>query len=79
MYDSEDVNTLTQRFLEIIELRKQSKKENNNNFHSSIPLKTHEKSLNRKMTRDEEIKQRRQTKQTAKLLFSEFLKIILDF
>jgi hypothetical protein len=54
MYDSDDVNTLTQRFLEIIEQRKSQRKENN--FNSSVPLKGHEKQNTRKMSRDEEIK-----------------------
>ncbi|CDW87543.1 UNKNOWN [Stylonychia lemnae] len=77
MYDSEDVNTLTNRFLEIIDQRKLNRKENN--FHSSVPLRTQEKSNTRKISRDEEIKQRRNVKQVSKLMYQEFLKIILDF
>jgi len=60
MYDSDDVNTLTSRFMELIEHRRQNKKENT--FNSSVPLKGHEKQNNRKMSRDEEIRQRKQGK-----------------
>jgi hypothetical protein len=67
MYDSEDVNTLTNRFLEVIDQRKQNRKENN--FNSSIPLRTQEKSNSRKISRDEEIKQRKNVKQVSKLMY----------
>ena len=76
MYDSDDVNTLTQRFQEVIEQRRNKKE---NNFNSSIPLRTQEKSAQRKLSREEEIRQRKQEKQIYKLYYSEFLKIILDF
>ena len=76
MYDSEDVNTLTSRFMEVIEQRKNKKE---NNFNSSIPLKTLEKSQTRKLSRDEEIRQKKFESKAHKLYYPEFLKIILDF
>jgi len=58
MYDSEDVSILTQRFLEIMELRKNSSKENN--FTTSLGNNNRlDKSQSRKITRDEEIRQRK--------------------
>ncbi len=38
MYDNEDVNTLTSKFMEIIEMRKNTMKENN--FTSSLNTRT---------------------------------------
>ena len=77
MYDTEDVHTLTQRFLEIMELRKTTSKENN--FNTSMGQSRMDKSQSRKITRDEEIRQRKHGKTVGKLLYQEFLKVILDF
>jgi hypothetical protein len=76
MYDREDVETLMHRFRECVEVRKQ-RKEN-----SAFPQQSHRMntaSASRKLSRDEEIMKRKSNKSDNKLLYCEFLKVVLDF
>lgn len=75
MYDMEDVSTLTQRFMDTIDGRKNKKE---NHFNVSIGFNS-TKNINRKLSREEELKKRKLEKAESRLLYSEFLKIILDF
>ena len=61
MYDSDDVNTLTKRFNEVIDNRKNSMSKENN-FNTSVPMRSLEKSATRKLSRDEEVRQRKHVK-----------------
>jgi len=75
MYDSEDISSLSQMFYEAIEQRK-VKKENTgfqSNFMASMGG-TSKFGGSRKHSRDEF-----KPKVDSKLLYQEFLKIILDF
>lgn len=76
MYDREDVEILMERFRECIECRKQ-RKENNNTIQQSHRMNT--ASQTRKISRDEETLKKRFQKKDTKLMYSEFLKVILDF
>jgi hypothetical protein len=75
MYDREDVAVLTDRFLEVIE-QKKNRKENQAFSHTSG---NNAKGNTRKLTRDEELKKGKLDKNEFKLIYSDFLKIILDF
>lgn len=73
MYDKEDVQTLTDRFIECIEVRKNRKE---NNFNGSMQV---QKMNNRKLSREEEMRKRKMDRNEYKLFYADFLKIILDF
>jgi hypothetical protein len=94
MYDRDDVVTLTSRFMECIHARKQlgqishnssivmmvpsgplSMKENKGSQNSTMimPLRP------TKLTREDEVKLKKQQKTTGKLLYADFVKVILDF
>ena len=93
MYDRDDVATLTSRFMECIQARKQlgqisqnssilmmmpgslSMKENKGSHNSTMimPLRPN------KLTREDEVKLKKQQKTSGKLLYADFVKVILDF
>jgi hypothetical protein len=94
MYDRDDVVTLTSRFMECIHARKQlgqishnssivmmvpsgplSMKENKGSQNSTMimPLRP------TKLTREDEVKLKKQQKTNGKLLYADFVKVILDF
>ena len=73
MYDRDDVTLLTDRFMECIEARRNKKE---NIFHSTSTLA---KMQNRKLSRDEEIRMRSEKSSEVRLMYNEFLKIVLDF
>lgn len=58
MYDRDDVQVLSERFMECIESRKNKKE---NNFNGSVQLNT-AKINNRKLSRDEEMRKRKLVK-----------------
>jgi hypothetical protein len=76
MYDREDVQILSERFGECIEQRR-NKKENNTLASSGAMPQA--KINTRKLSRDEELRKRKQVKSENRLTYQEFLKIILDF
>lgn len=94
MYDRDDVATLTSRFFECIQARKQIASVS----HNSSILMTTPGSLNMKenkallqnstvvvplrpakLTREDEVKLKKQQKTSGKLLYADFVKVILDF
>lgn len=85
MYDIQDVAILTEKFMESIEFRKQRKENQGgqvaspNNVAAAYQMTIgNSKFQQRKISRDEEIKQKTR-KEEVKLMYAEFLKIILDF
>ena len=94
MYDRDDVATLTSRFLECIKARKQIASVSHNSSilmttPGSLNMKENKALLQNstvvmplrpaKLTREDEVKLKKQQKTSGKLLYADFVKVILDF